>query len=285
MKPVERARHVWTRFRQIAAFGRTGFATSDKLKMLVVGYARGHNFGANDLISRIGRTLFPEIAVRPSSLGGLTLHLDPSNLSHLVVADEIVREQVYDLNLVPFTPDLILDCGAHIGMFALLAGATFPKSKLVAFEPDPENSRWLRRQIEANHLPVDVVQAALSNEEGEVFFEAGQGCGGSLADASAVSSTAIRVKSVDLASYLAKCDIKNLLLKLDVEGAEENLLPKIINVLPQNSFLFFETHGGKESWNCLSGILEERGFVTKVTRAHDIYTDGIAVRNSSITAS
>src|SRR5689334_17956075 len=117
---MQRARQIGSRLRGIAAFGRTGFKTQDKLKMLVVGYARGHNFGSPDLISRIGRTLFPEIAVRPSLLGGLTLHLDPSDLSHLAVADEIFLQKVYDLSRVPFAPDLILDCGAHIGMFTLL---------------------------------------------------------------------------------------------------------------------------------------------------------------------
>jgi hypothetical protein len=92
------------------------------------------------------------------------------------------------------------------------------------------------------------------------------------------SSTAIRVKSVDLADYLAKCGNENLLLKLDVEGAEESLLPKIVNVLPKNTFLFLETHGGKESWDRLSNNLEKHGFATKVTRARGLYTDGMAMR-------
>ena len=250
--------------------------------MLVVGYARGHNFGSTDLISRIGRTLFPEIAVRPSSLGGLTLHLNPSDLSHLAVVDEIFLQKVYDLGRVPFAPDLIVDCGAHIGMFALVAAARFPKSKFVAFEPDPDNCDWLRRQIEENHLQVDVVEAAVSTSDGEVLFEAGQGCGSSLSTASLPSANAIRVKAVDLADFLSRTNCRNLLLKLDVEGAEEKLLPKIVNVLPKNVFLFFETHGGKQSWDRLSRILEEHGFVTEITRARGIYTDGIAVRSSLI---
>ncbi len=280
MQALQRARHIGSRLRGIAAFGHTGFKTQDKLKMLVVGYARGHNFGCSGAISRIGRILFPEIAVRPSLLDGLTLHLDPSDLSHLAVADEFFLQKVYDLSLVSFTPDLILDCGAHIGMFALLAASRFPKSKLIAFEPDPENCRWLRRQIEENHMAIEVVEAAVSTSEGEVSFEAGQGCGSSLSVGSSPSSRAIRVKAVDLAGYISKSSCEKLLLKLDVEGTEESLLPKIVNMLPQNTFLFFETHGGEASWDRLSGILEEHGFVTKVTRARDVYTDGIAVRRS-----
>jgi FkbM family methyltransferase len=271
-------RQIAARLRNIAAFGKEGLAARDKLKMLVLGYARGHNFSASDFIARVGRMLFPEIVVRPSLLSGLSLRLDPSNLSHLVVAEEILVRRVYDLSLVSFRPDLILDCGAHIGMFALLAAARFPKSKSIAFEPDPENCRWLRRQIRDNHLPVDVIEAAVSTSEGQALFEAGHGCGSSLADCSLPSSTAIRVKSVDLADYLAKCGNENLLLKLDVEGAEESLLPKIVNVLPKNTFLFLETHGGKESWDRLSNNLEKHGFATKVTRARGLYTDGMAMR-------
>jgi FkbM family methyltransferase len=213
------------------------------------------------------------------------LRLDPSDLSHLAVADEILLQKVYDLSLVPFTPDLILDCGAHIGTFALLVAARFPKSKLIAFEPDPENCRWLRRQIEENHLPVDIVEAAVSTCDGEVLFEAGQGCGSSLSDSSSASSTAIRVKSVDLADYLVKYGAENLLLKLDVEGAEESVLPQIADALPKNCFVFFETHRGKESWDRLSGVLRERDFEISVTRARDDYTDGIAIRSSSVVGS
>jgi FkbM family methyltransferase len=278
MPTLQRALHIGSRVRGMAAFASEGLTTADKLKMLVIGYARGHTFGPCDIVSRFGQRLFPKIAVRPRLLGGLTLHLDPSNLSHLITADEILIQQVYDLRLVPFTPDSILDCGANIGMFTLQAASTFPQSKLIAFEPDPENAQWLKEQVEANKLSVDVVEAAVSTSDGEAVFEAGLGCGSAFGDASSPSSRAISVQTLDLAGYISKIQCRRLLLKLDVEGAEEELLPKIVSVLPRNSFLFFETHGGTKSWARSTRLLQEHGFAVKARRQRQIYTDGIAAR-------
>jgi FkbM family methyltransferase len=273
-------RRAGRRLRKITAFGRTGLAIPDKLKMLVIGYARGHNFGSNDVISRVGRTLFPEIAVRPSSLGGLTLHLDPSDLSHLAVADEILLQKVYDLGLVPFTPDLILDCGAHIGMFTLLAATRFPKSRLVAFEPDPENCRWIEKQICANRLQAELLSVAVSTHEGKALFQAGRGCGGALIEEPGQTHDAITVNTLDLGTFIGTLRPQRLLLKLDVEGAEEKLLPAIVDVLPQDCVLFFETHRGEQSWQPLSALLREHGLAVTPIRQRDVYTDGVAIRSS-----
>jgi FkbM family methyltransferase len=281
MEPAEWMRRAATRLAQIAAFGRTGLKTPDKLKMAVVGYARGHTFGAPGLISQVGRTLFPVVMVRPSLFGGLVLHIDPSDLSHLVVVEEILIERVYDLSLVPFTPDLVLDCGAHCGMFALLAASAFPQSRLVCFEPDPTNCEWVKKQISANSLQAEVLPLAVSTVDGDAQFQGGRGCGGALVEAPAQACDAISVRTLDLGSYMATVQPRRLLLKLDVEGAEEKLLPVIADVLPQDCVIFLETHHGEESWRRLSRLLRERGFAVSPTRQRDVYTDGVAIRTSS----
>jgi FkbM family methyltransferase len=276
----QRVMLLGSRFRKILAFGRAGSSTLDMLKLMVVGYARGHTFSGAGPISRAGRILFPEIAISPSLLSGLTLHLDPSDLSQLVVAEEILLEQVYDLNRVLFVPDVILDCGAHTGMFTVLAASKFPNSKLISFEPDPANYRWLETQKRTNHLRVDLLRAAVSTADGEALFEAGRGCGSALTANSSFTSDAITVKTLDLSKYIEMLSCERLLLKLDVEGAEEQLLPKIVNVLPADCFLFLETHGGEESWMKSSRLLERHGFAVTVTRRREIYTDGVAIRTS-----
>jgi FkbM family methyltransferase len=280
MQPIKWMLHAGTRLRKIAAFGRAGLKTRDKLKMTVIGYARGHTFGAPGLISRVGRKLFPTIAVRPELFGGLVLHIDPSDLSQLAVAEEILLEQVYDLSRVPFSPDIILDCGAYTGLFTLLAASQFPKSKLICFEPDPGNYLWLEKQVQSNLLTVELIQACVSTLDGEALFKAGQGCGSALSNDAATSSDAIMVRILDLSRYIAVLDCERLLLKLDVEGAEEELLPSLVKVLPQDCSVFLETHGGKESWEEASRLLQAHGFSTRVTRRRQIYTDGFAVRRS-----
>jgi FkbM family methyltransferase len=248
--------------------------------MLVVGYARGHTFGPPGIVSRIGRIAFPEIKVRPILLGGLTLHLDPSDLSQLVVAEEILIDRVYTLSLVPFSPDVVLDCGAHTGVFTLLVASHFSASKLVCFEPDPVNYRFLEKQIRSNGLTVNLIQAAVSTFDGEALFEAGRGCGSALSSTNSNLATAIKVKVLDLSKYIAGLDCQRLLLKLDVEGAEKELLCRLVKILPTDCFLFLETHHGAESWFEASSLLQAHGFKTTAVRQRPIYTDGFAVRTS-----
>jgi hypothetical protein len=71
--------------------------------------------------------------------GGLRLALNPSDPSHRAIFDEVIRDQNYDLGLVPFMPDQIFDCGGHIGMFSLLARSQCPTVPLIIFEPNPRN--------------------------------------------------------------------------------------------------------------------------------------------------
>jgi hypothetical protein len=100
-------------------------------------------------------------------------------------------------------------------------------------------------------------------------------------EAPAEACDAISVRTLDLGGYMATVQPRRLLLKLDVEGAEEKLLPVIADVLPQDCVIFLETHHGEESWRRLSKLLRGRGFAVSPTRQRDVYTDGVAIRTSS----
>jgi len=100
----------------------------------------------------------------------MKLHLDPADVSHLIVAEEFLVDNVYDLNCLPFVPDTVVDCGAHIGVFVLQAAGRFPHARIVAFEPNPENLPWLRKQVHQNRIDVAIVDAAVTTDDGESPF-------------------------------------------------------------------------------------------------------------------
>jgi FkbM family methyltransferase len=251
----------------------------NQFKLAVIGYARGHPFSSSGALSFLGRLFFPAISVRPKILKGLTVQLTPSDLSHLVAFDEVLIAGVYRLNEVPFTPDFVIDCGANIGAFTLLAAGAFPQTKIVAFEPDPENLVWLRKQVRANQLvQVEIVAAAVSDTDGETSFTAGLGVGSAITSTAMMSGTLITVKAVRLSEYLRGLKTRALVMKMDIEGAEEQVLPDVIGVLPAETAIFFETHGGDDSWHALSRILTEAGFVVEQQRVRGPYYEGRAVR-------
>lgn len=65
----------------------------------------------------------------------------------------------------------VVNVGADLGYYALLAAAKNPTGCVLAFEPNSINKEHLDRNVEANRLQaVKVVRAALGNVQGSVFL-------------------------------------------------------------------------------------------------------------------
>ena len=52
---------------------------------------------------------------------------------------------------------IIIDCGANIGVSVVYFKKLFPKSKIIAFEPDPFLFKYLKKNIEKNGLKVGFI--------------------------------------------------------------------------------------------------------------------------------
>lgn len=229
-------------------------------------------------VARTVRWLFPRLRIRPSALSGLWIAIDPSQPAQFVVYDEVFIKRVYDLALVGFQPDLIVDCGAFEGYFSLLARARFPDVPIVAFEPHPLNFAGLQLHVtQRPDLGIDVRRMAVSTVDGQAPFE-GEGCGGRLSG----SGAAPRVEVQDLRRVLGERNPQRLLLKMDVEGEEVRLLPVLLPTLPRCCAMFVEWHHGLDSYEAFAGVLSSCGFATAVLREHEyastVYLDVFAQR-------
>jgi len=193
-----------------------------------------------------------------------------------VIAEEFLQENIYDLSKVPFVPDVIFDCGAHIGMFSLLSQARFPKARIRAFEPNPRNIEFLKHNVGSNNLAIEIVDAAVSTEAGIGFFKESASCGGRLSDSE--KNDVYRVATIDLKNHLPSDKSTTLLLKIDIEGTEDKVLPDVLPVLPATTAVFLETHDGTASWERLSTLLERSAFRTEIVRRRGEFTDGFASR-------
>jgi FkbM family methyltransferase len=110
----------------------------------------------------------------------------------------------------------VVDGGAHVGLFTLLAART---AELVfAVEPDEYNLAALRANV-AGLRNVEVVPEALSESKGTATFYATRSTiGSSLLERGDAVPHAVRTTSIDL--LLQGRDIHSLLIKLNIEGAE-----------------------------------------------------------------
>jgi FkbM family methyltransferase len=116
-------------------------------------------------------------------------------------------------------PLRILDLGANIGMFGVVALELWPDAEMEAFEPDPVNAPLLRRVVEGSgNRAWRIEEVCAGTETGEVAFASG------LFNQSHVVAEAtpgaIARPVLDVLPRIAAAD----LVKIDIEGAEWPLL-------------------------------------------------------------
>jgi FkbM family methyltransferase len=118
---------------------------------------------------------------------------------------------------------VVYDIGANIGFFTMIAArAVGPQGRVLAFEPLPENVRWLRHNVDINDFgQVEIVEAAVGAREGTAAFESGN-----TAVWARISDTGeheVRVLSIDDGIAAGSLPVPDV-VKMDIEGAEVDAL-------------------------------------------------------------
>ncbi len=188
---------------------------------------------------------------------------------YLLCYREIFLEQTY--RFVANRPDpLIVDCGANIGMSAIYFKYLYPQARIIAFEPDPEIMRVLERNVNTFQLEnIELYERAVWDSETELLFQRDGSIAGRLVDEGAAGSV-IPVRTVRLRDFLDQ-DVD--LLKIDIEGAEYQVLQDCQDHLSRVAHVFVEYHGKpRESPNLheVLRMLQRAGFRYHVKDAHPI---------------
>lgn len=179
----------------------------------------------------------------------------PQELLHGL--QEIFVDQIYKQTLS--ANPTIIDCGANIGLSVLYLKKQHPTATILAFEPDPLNFSLLQQNIASFQLAdIQCLQAAVWIENKSLSFSSQKGM------ASGISTTehenCIEVKGIRLKDYLNQpIDF----LKIDIEGAEWEVLKDCSSQLTMVKNLFVEYHGQFEEQYKLSEILnllQQAGF-------------------------
>ncbi len=144
---------------------------------------------------------------------------------------------------------LIIDAGSNIGIATLFFKKRYPAAKIICFEPDPNAFAIHKLNVEVNHLTdITMINAALSATEGMIDFygqihgENPDARGNSIIDiwgAQRAIYNKIQVQSVRLSSYIHS-DID--FLKIDIEGAEEQVLTELGDKLKLVKAIGIEFH-------------------------------------------
>jgi FkbM family methyltransferase len=162
---------------------------------------------------------------------------------------EIFVGDIYKIKFDTPAP-YIIDCGANMGLSVLYYKHIAPNARIIAFEPDVNNFELLKKNVEG--LPeVKILNQAIWKENTTLKFAAS----GTLSSKIVTDTTAqtINVQAVRLRDYLVEpVDF----LKLDIEGAEYEVLKDCGESIKLAKNIFIEYHGHFNTLNQLNEILD-----------------------------
>jgi FkbM family methyltransferase len=161
--------------------------------------------------------------------------------------------------------DVVLDIGANVGFFTLLASKLAgPDGHVHAFEPVPRNLHYLDQHIRLNGIAnVSVHPLAIASASGSARFRSGQHPSmGQLAGAGE-----LHVVTASLDDLIASGRIrKPAFIKMDIEGAESEALRGAATLLCATGItIVLSTHGYAQHELCCS-ILQEANFNVELLR-------------------
>ena len=159
-----------------------------------------------------------ELAIAPlDSNHRVFLRIDTSDFC--AYSDVLVfRSKSYDPGIQGFSPNTIVDVGAHIGMASILFARNYPTARIIAIEPEPSNFAALVKNT-APYKTITPIQAALWREDGEVTL--GPSNAHPKGAFQIVESGLQRVHAITMNALMRETGIHSIdLLKVDIEGAE-----------------------------------------------------------------
>jgi len=182
---------------------------------------------------------------------------------------EIFVNSIYKIELSP--NPLIIDCGANIGLSVIYFNKLLPGAKIIAYEPDDINFKLLNENVkQLNNGKVELNKSAVWVTNGFISFENTGGLGSKIGTGN--ESNNAKISCIRLRDKLIE---KVDLLKMDIEGAEYNVICDIKDRLHFINNIFIEYHGNFEDQSHLLEILDiisKAGFLFYIKEALNIYT-------------
>lgn len=169
----------------------------------------------------------------------------------------------------------IIDCGANIGLATLYFKQVWPNAEVIAIEPDPSIFNCLNDNINNFGCDQGVItkRAAVWTHSNGVEFDVEGGFSGQIkSHGHSNVKTTITVPSIQLKELIANTS-KVDLLKIDIEGAEFEVLKDISITLEKVDNIFIEYHSHQKEEQKLDHILhilKENSFRYHITDAYTV---------------
>ena len=138
------------------------------------------------------------------------------------VYQEVILDKDYEFDL-GFTPTVIVDVGANIGLCAVFFANRYPTAEIIAIEPEDSNFAILEKNVRC-YKQITPIHAALWTHEGSIHLSAPLEERGKWDKWGVITSengSGEEVRALSLRSLIDQFKLPRIdLLKIDIEGSE-----------------------------------------------------------------
>ncbi len=185
--------------------------------------------------------------------------------------EELFLSEIYRFETNNPKP-IIIDCGANIGLSSIYFKTIYPNATLHAFEPDESLFSLLNQNIVVNGFKdTHLHQEAVWIEDRTLSFT---NKGSEASHIDLTNHSEHKVKAIRLASFLEQFEQVDF-LKMDIEGAEFQVVADCLEGLKKVDHFFLEYHGKVDQTKQLHTLLqqvESIGFNVYIKMAADQLT-------------
>ena len=192
------------------------------------------------------------------------------------------KQKAFDLLISP--GDVFFDIGSNVGLHSYYVSKKFSDVKIISFEPLPANSTYIKEMVALNRLNnISVVEAAVGSRSGVQYFDQSDNNSKGMLTS---EKTTLQVKTFSLDDY---CDRKNVfpdVIKIDVEGAESQVLVGAKLLIEKKHPIFvIELHNPEQDL-AVGRILDEYGYtIFRLNPKMKKVSDGFLVKIKNLKGS
>ncbi len=167
-----------------------------------------------------------------------------TNQTDIKIFEQIFIYKDCRLRIPDFNPKVIVDCGAHIGCATLYYAARYPDAKIISLQLEESNFIQLEKNVSGlgNVTPL---HCALFKEDGFVEIENPESnhWGFRAKEAGDGNAGIRKIPAITVQSIMDRYGIDRIdLLKIDIEGAEAEVMKSASAWLPRVEVINIELH-------------------------------------------
>jgi len=183
--------------------------------------------------------------------------------SFLSMYKNILVEEIYKLpDILKSEKTQILDIGANIGISSYYFAKYYPKSEVISLEPDPTIFKILKENL-SNFNNIKLLNIALWTEVTALEFDATQDDGGRIS-----TKKGNCIVQTETFKNIWEKNGPFSIVKIDIEGAENQTFKDLLPYTSQISHIFIEYHAKpseKQKLGYIIDTLTQEGFRVAIT--------------------